>query len=78
MNIKVILTILLSALALHASPGSNPELMTDLTQRFRYYNQIFPREKVYIHLNKTVFKPQDVLWFKAYIVEALQSGHFCE
>lgn len=47
------------------------DFTSELTLKFQRYNELFPKEKVYVQLNKTVFKPKEHVWFKAYVVEAL-------
>lgn len=44
----------------------------ELVQKLNLYNDRFPMEKVYLQLNKSVFKPGEDLWFKAYVVGSMQ------
>ncbi len=39
----------------------------DLTQKISAFNQKFPEEIVYIHIDREVYNPGDTLWFKAYL-----------
>ncbi len=45
----------------------------ELIQKSNLYNDRFPTEKVYLKSNKSVFKPGEDLWFKAYVVESRQN-----
>jgi len=63
---------MLSFLFLYLAPQEQDEFISEITKKFQRFNQVFPREKVYVQLNKIIFKPKELLWFKAYIVESLQ------
>ncbi len=65
--------ILISFLFLNFAPQKQDKFISEITTKFQQYNQMFPREKVYLQLNKTIFKPKQLLWFKAYIVESLDN-----
>jgi len=43
---------------------------TKAIAKFDSVRNKFPREKLYIQLDKSVYAPQDTLWFKAYLVNA--------
>jgi hypothetical protein len=45
----------------------------ELIQKLNLYNDRFPTEKVYLKSNKSVFKPGEDIWFKAYVVESRQN-----
>ncbi|MES2653563.1 MAG: carboxypeptidase regulatory-like domain-containing protein [Bacteroidota bacterium] len=32
-------------------------------------SKVYPKEKLYLHLDKSVYAPSDTLWFKAYLIE---------
>lgn len=34
-----------------------------------------PREKIYVQLDKSVYAPQDTLWFKAYLIDAATNSY---
>ncbi|RZK01344.1 MAG: hypothetical protein EOO43_24810, partial [Flavobacterium sp.] len=42
----------------------------DLKVQFDSIRNNFPREKLYVHLDRSIYAPQDTLWFKAYLVDA--------
>ncbi|WP_316736631.1 hypothetical protein [Pedobacter aquatilis] len=41
-----------------------------LVSKYDSLLKIAPREKIYVHLDRATFVPQDTLWFKAYLVDA--------
>lgn len=71
-KIKIWLVLILSVSFLHLAPQEQDEFISKLTTNFQRYHETSQREKVYVQLNKTVFKPKEALWFKAYVVESLQ------
>jgi len=52
--------------------SADSQSIHELVQKLNLYNNRFPAEKVYLQLNKSVFKPGEDLWFKAYVVESMQ------
>jgi hypothetical protein len=72
LKITYILFVMLSILFLYLAPPEQDDFISEITKRFQRFMQVFPREKVYVQLNKTIFKPKELLWFKAYVVESLQ------
>ncbi|MFQ5708975.1 MAG: hypothetical protein ACE5HO_16070 [bacterium] len=58
-----------SVLFLNFAPKDNLSIY-ELVQKLNLYNNRFPTEKVYLQLNKSVFKPGEDIWFKAYVVES--------
>jgi len=69
-KLKCFLVVCVSALFLHLTPADSLFLQK-LEQKLNLYNRKFPQEKVYLQLNKSVFKPNEHLWFKAYVVESI-------
>ena len=43
----------------------------DIVQQFNTYNNTLPSEKVYLHLNKSIFTAGETIWFKAYLVDGM-------
>ncbi|MEO1050400.1 MAG: TonB-dependent receptor plug domain-containing protein [Bacteroidota bacterium] len=41
----------------------------ELKQKLKLYNAELPREKLYLHIDKTLYKPGEDIWFKAYLVD---------
>jgi len=42
---------------------------TKFIKEYDSISSVAPREKLYVQLDRTVFTPQDTLWFKAYLVD---------
>ena len=49
-------------------PGSESERMLDCLNHVLYFNQYYPQEKVYLHLDNTGYFKGETIWFKAYVV----------
>jgi len=64
---KIILLILTSLMVAFTLNSSFEEFLI----KFRTYHHYFPGEKVYLHLNKVDFTHGETLWFKAYLVDAI-------
>ncbi|MDN3585117.1 hypothetical protein QWY86_00445 [Pedobacter aquatilis] len=45
-----------------------------ISKRYDSLLKIAPREKIYVHLDRNTFVPQDTLWFKAYLINANTNG----
>lgn len=50
--------------------SQNLKTNTKIANRFDSLLKVAPREKIYVHLDRTTFAPQDTLWFKAYLINA--------
>lgn len=50
--------------------SQNLKTNTKIANRFDSLLKVAPREKIYVHLDRTTFVPQDTLWFKAYLINA--------
>lgn len=46
------------------------QTVNQITQSFNRYGQSTVQEKVFVHTDKSVYMPGEVLWFKAYVVNA--------
>lgn len=53
-------------IAFAQEPTSNAKIIA----QYDSVRTVAPREKIYVHLDKAIFAPQDTLWFKAYLVDA--------
>ena len=49
-------------------PGSESERLLDCLNHVLYFNQYYPQEKVYLHLDNTGYFKGETIWFKAYVV----------
>lgn len=68
MKIKLIILTLLILIGAFTVRSPIEELLL----KFKTYHYYFPGEKVYLHLNKEVFTNGETIWFKAYLVDAIQ------
>lgn len=60
--------VLLSILTMQfALPGA--AIIKEFAHKLKLNGQKFSQEKVYVHLDKQIYKPGDDIWFKAYITE---------
>ncbi len=41
-----------------------------ISETYRMYNNILPQEKMYVHTDRTLYKPGENIWFKAYPTNA--------
>lgn len=57
---------LLFAIRLYAS--SPTDSLTHFVRSIHTYNQLFPREQVYLHFDNTGYFMGETIWFKAYVV----------
>ena len=60
------LTSLLFAIRLYAS--SPTDSLAHFVRSIHTYNQLFPREQVYLHFDNTGYFMGETIWFKAYVV----------
>ncbi|AFK02145.1 TonB-dependent receptor plug [Emticicia oligotrophica DSM 17448] len=67
MKIKVLLFIL--SILLFAFTFDD-EWIKQLSLKFSRYQNSFPQEKAYLHLDKPYYTAGETIWFKAYLVEA--------
>lgn len=64
--------ILIFSFLLLAFSGSfcQTEVLNNLKSGFKRYNDKFFREKIFIHTNKSFYTAGEIVWFKAYTVDA--------
>ena len=61
-----------SSLLSLAVPQFSDGFIALLKKKLALYNAQMPQEKVYLHIDKPFYKPGDVIWFQAYLVEGQQ------
>ena len=75
---KISVTVILSAIAIFvlfsfiSSKDFLREIyvndnLKDIVQKFNTYNEKFPEERIYLQLDKTLYKPGETIWFSAYL-----------
>ena len=65
---KLLFTLLAMAL-LAGFSNIDDKFIIELSARLENFNKAFPREKIYLQLDRTVFQPGEDLWFKGYILD---------
>ena len=60
--------VLLAGVVLQAS--DSVPFLEKLKASLHRFNQRYPEEKVYLHLDKTFYKPGEDIWFNAFVLEA--------
>ncbi|MBR4365596.1 MAG: hypothetical protein IKP43_02315, partial [Bacteroidaceae bacterium] len=66
--IYMLLFLCLSVCTYAQELGSESERMLDCLNHVLYFNQYYPQEKVYLHLDNTGYFKDETIWFKAYVV----------
>ena len=52
------------------SPGKQADLPYEVSRRLLHFNEFYPREKLYIHTDKSHYLPGETVWFKLYLADA--------
>ena len=55
--------------------AGDEKFIIGLAQTMMRYNQNYPMERVYVHLDKQLYKPGEQIWFKAYISSTLSESY---
>jgi hypothetical protein len=74
-RIGLYLAIILMSLASTGWLAADERFIIGLAQTMIRYNQDYPMERVYIHLDKQLYKPGEQIWFKAYISSTLSEKY---
>ena len=61
----LLLTTTLSLLFL----SSNAQVIQEVQNSFNLYKQSALQEKIFVHTDKTIYLPGEILWFKVYCVD---------
>jgi hypothetical protein len=69
MKAKILLFVLPSFILATAFRLPVLDFLGKLQEKLQQYVQNMPQEKVYAHIDKMYYKPTDMIWFKAYIVD---------
>ena len=64
---KTLSTLLFCFFLINSAIGQSDNKLDQLIERLGEYEEKFPREKVYLHLDRSYYSPGDDLWFKAYV-----------
>jgi hypothetical protein len=74
-RIGLYLVIILVSLASAGWLSGDEKFIIGLAQTMMRYNQDYPMERVYVHLDKQLYKPGEQIWFKAYISSTLYDNN---
>jgi hypothetical protein len=74
-RIGLYLAIILVSLASTGWQAGDERFIIGLAQTMMRYNQDYPMERVYVHLDKQLYKPGEQIWFKAYISSTLYDNY---
>ena len=66
-NIFLSLTAIIAVFLLYSFIDPDKDFFNNLVNNIEKYQQKYPAEHVYLHTDKTVYRPGDDVWFKAYI-----------
>ena len=66
--IAFFVTFFMTARAFPQEANSESERMLGCLNHVLYFNQYYPQEKVYLHLDNTGYFKGETIWFKAYVV----------
>ena len=50
--------------------ANEPAFVAQLRKALTEYQRSFPQEKVYVQTDKTLYKPGEVIWFNAFLLDA--------
>lgn len=50
--------------------AQNSNAQSKIVSTYDSIRQHMPREKLYVHLDKSIYAPQDTIWFKSYLIDA--------
>ena len=53
--------------------GLNAQFLAELKEKVKKTSEYFPREKAYLHIDKSYYFPGDLIWMKAYVMDASYS-----
>ena len=69
---RIVYTILLmwSAVLAFGQTDSTVVRIQEYLKNIHAFNQLYPQEKVYLHLDNRSYFIGDTIWFKAYVVNA--------
>ena len=62
---------ILTVILLSAFTSSDDFFLRFLTKKLTEYNLYYPAEKVYLHTDKTFYKPGDDIWIAGYLTDGI-------
>ena len=80
-NLRFFTLLIALSTLLANSNAQNPPSTLDALKQFAKnsysFNQLYPLEKVYLHLDNSSYFQSEAIWFKAYVVKA-ENNHFTQ
>lgn len=66
---KALRILLLSAVSIVMASNGRAQVIQEVQNSFNAYKQSSLQEKVFVHMDKTVYMPGEIIWFKVYCVD---------
>ena len=66
----VFLFLFISGFDSFSQTGEQEQIFNKITTQLVKFNNAFPQEKIYLHLDKPFYIPGETIWYKAYLVNA--------
>lgn len=73
---KTTTTLLLLAFITLSFMDIPPTFEEKVTHNFTHYKNLLPKEKVYLHTDKDIYRAGENIWFRAYLVDAVTNVPF--
>lgn len=67
---KIICSLILILLVVNSLPAQEKVSFDTITSRMAEQLNMYPKEKLHVHIDRSCYLPGDTLWFKAYMVNA--------
>ena len=67
---KIICSLILILLVVPSLPAQEKVSFDTITSRMAEQLNMYPKEKLHVHIDRSCYLPGDTLWFKAYMVNA--------
>jgi hypothetical protein len=72
---KFLIPLVLISICTYSLAFSQQQNQQQLISSYDTIRKIAPREKLYVHLDKSVYLSTDTIWFKAYLVNTTSNGY---
>ena len=66
---KIICSLILILLVVPSLPAQEKVSFDTITSRMAEQLNMYPKEKLHVHIDRSCYLPGDTLWFKAYMVK---------
>jgi hypothetical protein len=72
-RIPALLSLVSALIILLSFAFDPPSLLKKIRQKLPAYYKNYPQQKLYLHLDKNIYYPNDKIWFKTYLVNAMNN-----